>query len=346
MTKAPPTGPTPAVAILGAGSVGCHVGGTLAAAGIPVVLIGRPAVRDEVVAVGLAVSDRDGPARTPAPGLVRFETAPAALAGIPVVLVATKHRGLAQAVAEIAANASTDAVVVPLLNGVGIAESLAAALAPRPVRAGIVTYNVAKVGPAHWQKTTMGAVYVARHPALEPLAAAGVKLVDDMRPIAWGKLLLNLLNPVNALSGVPLRAMLSQRGYRRVVAAAIAEALAVARAEGVVPDRLGRPLPARWMAALLRTPDALFNSLLLPLQGIGANARLSMAADYDAGRETEVAALNGAVVALAVRHGLAAPVNAALVRLVTEGAGRHWSAPALAAELGLSRPSPAPSSGS
>ena len=40
-----------------------------------------------------------------------------------------------------------------------------------------------------------------------------------------GKLLLNLNNPVNALSGQSLRAELLERGYRRVMAALVDEAL-------------------------------------------------------------------------------------------------------------------------
>jgi 2-dehydropantoate 2-reductase len=332
-SEAPPPPQHPAVAVLGAGSIGCFVGGTLAAAGWSVVLIGRPDVRDEIAAHGLTLTDRGAPLARIAPGAIRVETGPGALVAAAVVLVATKHRGLAEAAREIAVHARPDAVVVPLLNGVGVAESLAAPLAPRPVRSGIVTYNVAKAGPAHWQKTTMGAVFVARHPALAGLAAAGIALVEDMRPIEWGKLLLNLTNAVNALSGLPLRATLEQSGYRRVLAAAIEEAMAVARAERVVPDRLGRPIPRHWMPPLMRLPDWLFNRLVLPTQGIAPNARLSMTADYDAGRETEIDALNGAVVSAAARHGLAAPVNAGLVRLVEAGDGRHWTAAELAAEL-------------
>ncbi len=48
---------------------------------------------------------------------------------------------------------------------------------------------------------------------------AALKLSDDMLGLAWGKLLINLNNAVNALSGRTLIEELKQRDYRRVFAA-------------------------------------------------------------------------------------------------------------------------------
>ena len=45
-------------------------------------------------------------------------------------------------------------------------------------------------------------------------------LSNDMVGVAWGKLLINLNNAVNALSGKTLLEELSDRNYRRVFAAA------------------------------------------------------------------------------------------------------------------------------
>ena len=63
---------------------------------------------------------------------------------------------------------------------------------------------------------------------LASLLAAGLatRLETDMPCVQWGKLLLNLNNPVNALSGLPLRQQLLDRDCRRVLATLQAEALA------------------------------------------------------------------------------------------------------------------------
>ena len=53
----------PAVAVFGAGAIGCWVGGRLAGGGAAVTLIGRARVMDEL-ADGLTVSELDGPTRT------------------------------------------------------------------------------------------------------------------------------------------------------------------------------------------------------------------------------------------------------------------------------------------
>ena len=71
-------------------------------------------------------------------------------------------------------------------------------------------------------------------PALRA-AGLGVELRRDMPNVLWGKLLLNLFNPINGLGNQPIRAQLLQRDYRVVFAALIAEALAVLRAAGIPP---------------------------------------------------------------------------------------------------------------
>ena len=52
----------------------------------------------------------------------------------------------------------------------------------------------------------------------------------DMAGVLWGKLILNLNNALNALSGVPLAAELADRRWRVLLAAQIDEALAVLKA--------------------------------------------------------------------------------------------------------------------
>lgn len=319
------------VAIFGAGSIGCYLGGMLQAAGHDVVLIGRDRVRQEVGANGLTIVET-GATRVAFPAhAVHFETVPEALAGASVVVLAMKLHGLAEAADAIARHAAPDALIVPMQNGVDIAERLRSLLPDHDIVHGIVGFNVAHLGPGRWEKASSGRIFAGRHPAL---ATLGFTLVDDMRPIEWGKLILNLFNAVNALSGLPLKRTLADRGYRRVLAASISETMAATRAAGIVPAKVGAVGP-RLIERALPLPDWLFNRYLLPVFRLTGNARLSMSADYDAGRPTEIDDLNGAVVALAGRHGLPAPVNEALVRLVKTGQPRHWTSAELLREVGL-----------
>jgi 2-dehydropantoate 2-reductase len=136
-----------------------------------------------------------------------------------------------------------------------------------------------------------------------------------MAAIAWGKLLINLNNAVNALSGRTLLEQLRERDYRRVVAASIVEALGLLEAAGIEPAKIG-PVPPKLLPHVIASPNLIFNNLFLKIQKIDSRARSSMADDLKSGRPTEIAYLNGEVVALARKLGRRAPVNEAIVSLI------------------------------
>ena len=153
-----------------------------------------------------------------------------------------------------------------------------------------------------------------------------------MIAVAWGKLLFNLNNAVNALSGTTILEELKQRGFRRIVSAAILETLELLTAAGIEPARIGQ-IPPRLLPHAIGSPDFVFRNLFLRVQKIDPKARSSMSDDFDAGRPTEVDWLNGEVVALARSLGRDAPVNAAIVALVKQaenGGRRNWPAADLA----------------
>ena len=145
-----------------------------------------------------------------------------------------------------------------------------------------------------------------------------------MSPIQWGKLLLNLNNPVNALSGMPLREELMQAGYRRCLAALQEEALQVLRAAGIEPAQLTAVTPQAFLR-VLRLPTFLFRLAARQALKIDAKARSSMADDLSAGRPTEIAWLCGEVQRLAQSLGLQAPLNSRMQALVE--ASPHRGAP-------------------
>jgi 2-dehydropantoate 2-reductase len=329
------------IAILGAGSVGCHIGATWAVTGADVTLIGRKSVKDEIAANGLTVTDSEGRRIEARPDEVRFSTHPKALADADLIALCVKSHATEAAAKDIKKHARAGGVVISFQNGISNADRLKAALPGFTVLQGMVPFNVARLGNGRWHKGVAGMLWAEDHVSTRALADAvgkgpgALRLSDDMTGVAWGKLLINLNNAVNALSGRTLLEQLSDRGYRRVVAASQVEALEILEAAGIRPAQTG-PFPPKLLPHIIAAPDFLFRRVVLKAQKIDANARSSMADDFAAGRPTEVDWLNGEVVALARRLGRRAPVNERIVALVKQaeaGVERHWSAEELRAEV-------------
>lgn len=319
-----PGAPPGAVWVMGAGSVGCFIGGSLQAAGVPVHFIGRPRVLASLRASGLTLTDVDGRRRHLPPQKLSLAEAPAPPEDQPsprLVLLTVKSAATREAAAALDLLLPPRTPVLSLQNGIGNALVAQQAAPSLRTLAGMVPFNVAEIGPGHYHRGTSGELAAAKHGALEPWlpwftrAHLPLALHADMTSVQWAKLLLNLNNAVNALSGLPLRAQLLDRGYRRVLAALQAEALELLEAADLVPARL-TPLPPRWVPAVLRLPTPLFTRVAARMLRIDAFARSSMADDLALDRPTEIDALCGEVVRLAQRLGSEAPLNARIAALV------------------------------
>jgi len=315
---------SPKIAILGAGSVGCFMGGTWAAAGLPVTLIGRPKISKDLDAHGLTLSDYSGWQAHLPPGEVDYRCGPEGLAEVEIIAVTVKSADTAEAAAQIAAHATPGALVISFQNGVSNVETLGQGLGGRfEIARGMVEYNVAYLGEGRFHKGVGGKLYADRHARTRDLAEAigegpaALKLSDRMLGLAWGKLLINLNNAVNALSGRTLIDELKQRDYRRVFAASMREGLALLKRAQIEPVPAGSVAPTR-LPRLLDSPDWLFNRFFLRRWKIDAKARSSMADDLTNGRKTEVDYINGELVRLADRLQRTAPVNRAIVGLIRE----------------------------
>lgn len=313
---------SPRIVVHGAGLVGGFVGGALAHGGAQVTLLGRPRFLDALDA-GLRLTDLDGLEVHVPRERFAVATDPACLAEAELVLVCVKSAATEAAGRELGAHARPGTVIVSLQNGVHNADRLTAAAPRCRVLAGMVPFNLTQLGPAHWHRGTEGALAAAPAPELdsldEPLRAANLRLERhrDMRAVLWAKVLLNLNNPINALSGVPLVAELADRDYRWVLAACMSEGLAALRAAGIAPARLTRVRPGA-IPTLLRLPTWLYSRLALRTLRIDPAARSSMAEDLDAGRRTEIEDISGAVATLASAHGVPAPTCQRIIELVRE----------------------------
>ncbi|MEM9305297.1 MAG: 2-dehydropantoate 2-reductase [Pseudomonadota bacterium] len=333
----------PRIVVLGAGSIGCFVGLGWLHSGIQVSLIGRSWLIEDLAKHGAVLTDLDGGRWELPRGSAGATVDASVLAEADIILLCVKSTGTLPAAEQIRDNARPGTLVVSFQNGVSNVDALRQALPQMTVIAGMVGFNVAYEEAGHWHKGTSGLLLADAHPALEAVTAGtsgapwALELVDNMPEVAWGKLLLNLNNALNALSGRTLLDALSDRSYRRVLAASMRETLEILDAANIQPAKVG-PMPPAWLPTFVGAPDWFFNTVGLRLQKIDARARSSMADDFANGRPTEIDYLNGEVVRLAERVGRSAPVNSAIVRLVrkAESAGaRPWSGPEMLAECGL-----------
>ena len=203
---------------------------------------------------------------------------------------------------------AADAVVVRLQNGMDeLADVLgpdeALGLGPRVVEA--VTTSAVKRVDAHSlqvvaENTT--AFGGGHEPAFWPrLAAAwpGAEWQADIGPAQRAKLAVNaILNPLTALYDVANGALYDDADIGREAAALAAEA-----------DTILGAIDAAWPCDALARTQAVARAT--------AGNTSSMRADLRAGAITEIAAINGWLVAQADRLGLPAPAHRAIVQRVT-----------------------------
>jgi 2-dehydropantoate 2-reductase len=323
------------IGVAGAGSIGCFVGGMLAAGGRRVALLARPRVIQEIEAGGLRLTSFEGLDRNIAANQLTLSEDPKVFADAAVVLVTVKSTDTPKIAEAIARHAPADAVVVSLQNGVGNVSVLRERLPGRRVLAGMVPFNVVAPGRGRYHRATSGDIVVEQDDAgtAEQLTVPGLRMraTGNIAGVQWGKLLLNLNNALNALADLPLRQQLAQRAWRRLFADQMAEGLAAIKAEGIKPVS-STPIPAGWMPALLRLPDAVFAVLLGGSMKIDPEARSSMWEDLQRGRATEIDYLQGVITAIADRHGLQVPLSRRIVTLIKNAEAVGKGSPRLTPE--------------
>ncbi len=331
------------IGIMGAGSIGCYLGGSLLLKSNEVILVGRASLGADVRKSGLKISRMDGRPEQVAPQLIDFAEHASALAPCRTVLVTVKTPATAEAARAMHPVISPTATVISFQNGIRNAEILRTHLPGRTVLAGIFSFNVKRFPPVTFHQGTTGPLVIEK-PAKEnarvrldmvanALRAAGFQVLirEDILPLQWGKLILNLNNAVNALAGVPLREQLLQRPYRLVLARVMNEALGVLKHAGIKPGALDSLRPSL-APKILPLPNWLFERVASRMIRIDEKARSSMQDDLEARRPTEIDFLNGEIVTLAAQQGLEAPVNARIVELIREAEKARAGSPRFSGE--------------
>ena len=326
----------PRIVVLGAGSIGCFIGGCWQAAGLPVSFIGRPGFAGAIRDNGLTLSDYNGWQRRFPPQEVDYRVDASALAEADIVALCVKSGATEDAARQIAEHGRKGCLIISLQNGISNVEVLTRVLGPGfTVVRGMVPYNVAYLGEGRFHKGVAGEVWAEDRSEMRELAdqigegPAQLTLSGDMLGVAWGKLLINLNNAVNALSGRTLIEQLRERDYRRVVAASQREGLKLLKLAGIEPAKVGAVGP-RLLPGVIQSPDWLFRNVFMKSWKIDSNARSSMADDLAARRRTEVDYINGELVRLAEGLGAPSPVNRKIVELIRKAEAGAPPLPALA----------------
>jgi 2-dehydropantoate 2-reductase len=323
------------IVVAGAGSIGCYVGGVLAHAGRRVSLLARPRMIAEIGRFGLSLTTLEGSSRHVASRQIKLSDDPKVLTEAGVVLVTVKSADTAEIADHIARYAPGDAVIVSLQNGIANVPLLRERLADRPVLAAMVPFNVVAAGEGRFHRATSGDIVIERDAAdtAARLSIPGLAMraTGNIAGVQWGKLIVNLNNAINALSGLPLREQLSRRDWRRLFADQIVEGLIAVQSEGIAPAS-PTPVPLSLTPHLLRLPDALFAIALAPAMKIDPQARSSMWEDLERRRRTEIDYLQGVITAIADRRGLKAPLSRRIVTLIREAEAKGEGSPRLTVE--------------
>ena len=285
------------IAVVGLGSIGAAAAGCLAAAG-----------RHDVVAcmrtpIGhLTLDAPDGTVELK----LRVVTDPAQATPVDWVLLCTKTHQTESAAPWLSQLCTPRTRVAVLQNGIGHAARVAPLANGAAVMPVIVYYNGERLAPDRVR---------LRQGSDQDLAVADdsdgrafVRLLDgtplrvlvsgNFATLIWRKLLINAVaNPITTLT-LQRQAVLRPPDVQELCHGILNEAVAVARAEGV---DLADDEPKRAMETLFTFSGELGTSMYF---------------DRVAGRKLEVEALTGAIVAAGERHGIAMPLNRALLTLL------------------------------
>lgn len=239
---------------------------------------------------------------------VKITTATEEAGPCDVVLVLVKAHQTARAAERARAMLHARTLVVTLQNGLGNREVLAQALGAQRVTQGVTMLGATLLGPGQVRHAGQGMTCFATGANHADLLAALVNLFqaaglpaelrDDVEPLIWSKLVVNVgINALTALLRVPNGVLAHLPPARELMGNLVEEAVAVAAARGT-------PIPGDALAQVLAVAQA-----------TSAN-RSSMLQDVLRGSPTEIATINGAIVREGERLGVPTPYNRVVTGMV------------------------------
>ena len=296
------------IAIVGTGATGSVYAGLLAAVGHDVTAI--DAWREHIEAIrrrGLRVTGASGDQTA----TLSATTDPAEVGTVDLVVLATKAHDVESAATAALALLGENTIVLPIQNGLGSRERVAAIVGSERVMTGVIGgFGASIVEPGHVHHHGMELVRFGERAGpvtdrVELVADAWreagftVRTFDDVDRLVWEKLICNVaFSATCAITGATIGGVIDDPYAWPVAQACATEAHRVAIASGV---ELGFDDPVSWVHE--------FGSAI-------PGARPSMLLDVLAGRVSEVDVINGSIPPLAHQLGIPAPVNRTVTALV------------------------------
>ena len=231
-----------------------------------------------------------------------------------LVIIFVKSTQTREAAAQALKCLDNNGVILTLQNGMGNADKISQIVNPDKVIAGTTSHGATILKPGFIRHAGTGPTIIGmwsqkkshqkKSQEIENIqkifCGAGIDTVieDNIHLIVWKKLIINVgINAITALTGVKNGRIVDFAPTGELVRSAVREGCDVAFAYGV------------------QLPHDIADQVFTVAKATGAN-RSSMGQDVDHNRQTEIDAINGAIVSLAQKKGISVPVNQTLTALI------------------------------
>jgi len=226
-----------------------------------------------------------------------------------LVIIFVKSTQTKQAAVQALNCLNDDGLVLTLQNGMGNADKISQIVDPDRVIAGTTSHGATILGPGLIRHAGAGPTLIGMWSGKNNTALATIKKIfctagidtrieDNIHLIVWKKLIINVgINAVTALTGIKNGKIIDTPPTGELVRMVVKEACDVALAYG------------------MNLSDDMADQVFTIAKATGPN-RSSMGQDIDHHRQTEIDAINGAIVNLAQKKGIPVPVNQTLTALV------------------------------
>jgi 2-dehydropantoate 2-reductase len=316
--------------VFGAGLIGCYLGGALSVQGFQTTLICRATTKSKLTS-GLKLTDYQAhQAVLPKIDMLddkQLSSPDTTVKKARFLWLTVKCTGIKQAILDIAPLVDKNTIILCCQNGLGSDAAVKQAYPDNMVLRVMVPFNVVEISPGHYHRGSEGKLTIEQTPQSQiGISTLAMSLHSELLPISttsnmdsllWAKLQLNLGNSVNALADIPVKAMLEQRGYRKVIALLMTECLQVADALDIKLPKV-TAISAHKIPMILRLPNFIFTRVANKMLEIDPNVRSSMWWDVSQGKPTEIEHINGAILKHAKNLNVACPVNEKISGLIRQ----------------------------
>jgi len=294
------------IVIMGTGAMGSLFGGHLALSEEEVWLVGiRKEQIDAIRSAGLIVEEKGKQQ------IIRVNAtsnvASVGKADLIIFFIKTYHTE--KAVSDALVLQKEDTVFLTLQNGLGNEEVICKRVDRKNVMLGVTNHGATLLGPGHIRHAGRGKTYIGEldgkvtdrvKQIAQVFNKAGIEteVTPTIYDLVWDKFFINIgINALTALTGLKNGQLLDYPETLKLMETLVSEAVEVARRKGI------------------RIEEDPIDKVKAVAQATREN-RSSMGQDFDYRRETEINAINGAIVREAERLGIRVPYNQTITDLV------------------------------